>query len=163
MLSRILPHPVLTLVLTGTWLLLVNSASPNSIVFALIMGVLIPLATRAYWPGVPRVKHPGKILAYGLLVLYDIVKANKDVAGVVLFKRSADIRAAWIAVPLDLHTPEAIAALSATVTLTPGTVSADLSADGRTLLVHCLHAPDPDAVVADIKSRYERRLMEIFE
>lgn len=163
MLSRILPHPVLTLVLIGTWLLLVNSASPNSIVFALIMGVLIPLATRAYWPDAPKLKHPVKIIAYGLLVLYDIVKANIDVALIVLFKPSADLRPAWIAVPLDLRTPEAISALASTITLTPGTVSSDLSADGRALLVHCLHAPDPESIVAGIKSRYECRLKEIFE
>jgi len=48
-------------------------------------------------------------------------------------------------------------------TSTPGTVSADLSADGRALLVHCLEAPDPEGVVATIKERYERRLREIFE
>ena len=50
-----------------------------------------------------------------------------------------------------------------TITLTPGTVSCDLSRDGRSLLVHCLHAPDPDAVLSEIKTRYESRLKEIFE
>jgi multicomponent K+:H+ antiporter subunit E len=48
------------------------------------------------------------------------------------------------------------------VNRTPGTVSADLSSDGTKLLVHCLDADDPDAVVAEIKHRYERRLREIF-
>lgn len=160
---RILPHPLLSLVLVVTWLLLVNSVSVNSLVFAAIMAVLIPLATRAYWPGIPRVKRPLKVLAYGILVLYDIVKANIDVALIVLFKPNRNLRPAWISVPLDLRTPEAITALAATVTLTPGTVSSDLSDDGHSLLVHCLHAPDPDSVRADIKSRYERRLKEIFE
>jgi len=47
--------------------------------------------------------------------------------------------------------------------MTPGTVSSDIAADGHSLLVHCLNAEDPDAVVADIKQRYERRLKEIFE
>lgn len=163
MASRILPHPLLSLVLVVTWLLLVNSVSVNSLVFAAIMAVLIPLATRAYWPGIPRVKRPLKVLAYGILVLYDIVKANIDVALIVLFKPNRNLRPAWISVPLDLRTPEAITALAATVTLTPGTVSSDLSDDGHSLLVHCLHAPDPDSVRADIKSRYERRLKEIFE
>ena len=46
--------------------------------------------------------------------------------------------------------------------LTPGTVTADVSQNGNALLVHCLHAPDPDAVAADIKSRYESRLLRIF-
>ena len=163
MASRILPHPLLSLVLVATWLLLVNSVSVNSLVFAAIMAVLIPLATRAYWPGIPRVKRPLKVLAYGFLVLYDIVKANIDVAMIVLFKPSRALRPAWISVPLDLRSPEAITALAATITLTPGTVSSDLSDDGHSLLVHCLHAPDPDQVRADIKSRYERRLKEIFE
>jgi multicomponent K+:H+ antiporter subunit E len=46
--------------------------------------------------------------------------------------------------------------------MTPGTVSADLSADGTKLLVHCLETDDPDATVAGIKRRYEDRLKEIF-
>ena len=54
-------------------------------------------------------------------------------------------------------------ALASTITLTPGTVSCDLAADGHAILVHALHAPDPDAVRDDIKARYERRLKEIFE
>ena len=45
----------------------------------------------------------------------------------------------------------------------PGTVTADMSADGTVLLIHSLHAPDPDAIRDDIKSRYESRLKRIFE
>jgi multicomponent K+:H+ antiporter subunit E len=58
--------------------------------------------------------------------------------------------------------PEAITMLAGTITLTPGTVSADLSDEGHSLLVHVLHTEDPDAVRDDIKSRYEARLKEIF-
>ncbi|HCQ57063.1 MAG TPA: Na+/H+ antiporter subunit E, partial [Sulfitobacter sp.] len=63
---------------------------------------------------------------------------------------------------LDLKEPEAITILAGTITLTPGTVSADLSDNGRYLLVHALDATDPDAVRDEIKDRYERRLKEIF-
>ena len=72
------------------------------------------------------------------------------------------MRSRFVTVPLDLTSAEAIAVLSGTITMTPGTVSADLSSDGTKLLVHCLEADDPDAVVAEIKNRYERRLREIF-
>jgi multicomponent K+:H+ antiporter subunit E len=75
----------------------------------------------------------------------------------------ARMRPAWVVIPLDLTRPEAITALSATITMTPGTLTAEMSTDGRALLVHCLHAPNPDAVRDEIKSRYERRLKEIFE
>ena len=64
--------------------------------------------------------------------------------------------------PLALTSPEAITVLAGTITMTPGTVSAELSADGRALLVHGLDVPDPEALVAEIKSRYEARLLEIF-
>lgn len=162
MLKRILPHPLLSLSLVATWLLLVNSLSLNSLVFAILVALLIPQATRAYWPDLPRVRHPIKILGYGLLVMHDIIKANIDVALIVLFKRRADLRPAWICVPLEIRSPEAITALAATITLTPGTVSCDLAQDGHAILVHCLHAPDPNAVRDDIKARYESRLKEIF-
>jgi len=49
------------------------------------------------------------------------------------------------------------------VAKTPGTVSADLSNEGHSLLVHALDAPDPDVVRDEIKERYERRLLEIFQ
>jgi multicomponent K+:H+ antiporter subunit E len=85
------------------------------------------------------------------------------VAMIILFKRNENLASRWITVPLDLRTPEAITVLAGTITMTPGTVSSDLAEDGRSLLVHCLDAPDPEATIADIKSRYERRLKEIFE
>ena len=47
------------------------------------------------------------------------------------------------------------------VTLTPGTTSLSVSADGRTLYVHCLDAPDPEAAVAEMKRALERPVGEI--
>jgi multicomponent K+:H+ antiporter subunit E len=102
-------------------------------------------------------------LGYCLLVMWDIVLANIAVARIVLFMPNDRIRSAWITVPLDLRTPEAITMLAGTITLTPGTVTADMSACGRALLIHSLHAPDPDAIRDEIKSRYEARLKRIFE
>ncbi|MCF6432353.1 Na+/H+ antiporter subunit E [Leisingera sp. MMG026] len=163
LIRRLFPHPLLTLLLTVTWLLLVNGWSLNSLVFGLLLGVLIPFVTQPYWPNRPKLRRPLKITEYILVVLLDIVQANIIVARIVLFKPNADRRPNWITVPLDLKTPEAITALAGTITMTPGTLSADVSDEGHALLVHCLDAPNPDAVRDEIKQRYERRLMEIFE
>ncbi len=162
-LRRLLPHPYLTLLLTVTWLMLVNGWSLNSLVFGFLLGWLIPFVTRAYWPQQPRVRAPLKIIEYILVVFYDIVVANIEVARIVLFKSNANRTPAWVTIPLDLRTPEAITVLAGTITMTPGTVSADVSAEGHALLVHCLDAPNPEAVRDDIKTRYEARLKEIFE
>ncbi|SNT76585.1 Na+/H+ antiporter subunit E [Paracoccus seriniphilus] len=163
MIRRIFPHPYLSALLVLIWMLLVNRFAWGSLVFALILSIAIPALTEPYWPDRARVRHPFKIMSYVLLVIYDIIVANVQVALIVLFKANRNLNPAWISVPLDLRSPEAITVLAGTITLTPGTVSADLSQDGHALLVHCLHAPDPESVILDIKSRYEDRLKEIFE
>ncbi len=163
LLKRLFPHPYYTLLLAVIWQLLVNRLSPNSILFGLLLGILIPFFTGPYWPDRPTLRRPLRIAEYMLIVLYDIVVANIVVAQQVLFWRNRDLRPALICVPLELRTPEAITVLAGTITLTPGTVSCDLSAEGHNLLVHCLHAPDPDAVRDEITDRYQRRLMEILE
>ncbi len=160
---RWLPHPLLTLVLTGFWLLLLNDLSLGGLVLGLGLGLLIPLYTTNFWPTPPRIRSYPRALAYFLLVMWDIVVANVQVAWWILVWRNERLRPRFFTVPLGIRTPEAIATLAGTITMTPGTVSADLSADARALLVHGLHVPDEAATIATIKSRYEARLKEIFE
>lgn len=163
MLRRLLPHPMLSAILAAVWVLLVNELSWGAVAFGLLLGFGIAGLTSAYWPGRPRIRHPLAIAEYGAVVLWDIVVSNVQVAYLVLFRRGASLRSQFVTVPLDLQSPEAIATLAGTITMTPGTLSADLSADGRALLVHCLETTDPAGTVAAIKSRYERRLKRIFE
>jgi len=163
MMRKILPHPYLSALLAVTWMLLVNRFALGSLVMAAILGILIPLATAAFWPARPRLTRPLKMFPYLALVLWDVILANIQVARIILFMPPDQIKSAWIAVPVDLTAPEAITMLAGTITMTPGTLTADMTRDGRVLLIHALHAPDPDAVRNDIKSRYETRLKRIFE
>lgn len=162
MLRRLIPHPLLSLALTLIWLALVNKITLGNVILGGVLGLLIPFLTAPYWPGKPSIRHPLKIVEYILVVLWDIVVANVQVALIILFKPNRDLKSVWITIPLDLHAPEAITVLAGTITMTPGTVSAMLSSCGTSILVHALHCEDPAAVRDDIKSRYERRLLEIF-
>ena len=162
MFKQFLPHPLLTLLIAGVWILL-SGISLGSTLLGLLLGLAIPRLTSAYWPDRPRIRSPLMIIEYAMIVLWDIVVANFQVAYLILFRRGDSLRSCFVTVPLDLRTPEAITALAGTITMTPGTVSADLSADGRALLVHCLETNDPNETVALIKSRYESRLGRIFE
>jgi multicomponent K+:H+ antiporter subunit E len=162
MLTRLVPHPLLSLTLILVWLGLVNTFTLGNLILGTAFGLAIPMLTAAYWPNRPKLSRPLKIAEYFLVVLWDIVVANVQVALIILFKREPNIRSHWIPVPLELTSAEAITVLAGTITMTPGTVSATLAADGRAILVHCLHTDDPDSVRDDIKSRYERRLLEIF-
>ncbi len=156
------PHPLLTLLLAVVWTLLQNDVSAGMVVFGLILGVIIPRITAAWWPDSPQGFRVGRMIAYIALVIWDIMVANVEVAWIVLTRPNSKLRPTWVVVPLDLRQPEAITVLAGTITLTPGTVSTDLSSDGHSLLVHTLDTDDPDAVRDEIKQRYERRLKEIF-
>lgn len=159
--SRLLPHPGLSVLLVAMWVVMVNDTSFGALFLGLVFGFLVPLFTAPWWPGRPQVRY---LPAFGYLgiVLWDIIVANFQVAAIILFKPNHALRPAWLAIPLDLTTPEAITVFAGTISLTPGTVSADVSACGKYLLVHALHAPDPAAEIAKVKARYEARLKEIF-
>lgn len=160
--TRLFPHPGLSFALACLWLLLNAPVTLNAVLFGALLGWGLPLLTAVWWPGRPRLRQPLRALEYVAVVLWDILRSNIVLARLVLLKPAADLRPAFIAIPLDLRQPEAISLLAGTITLTPGTLTADISTDGRWLLVHCLHAPDPDAVRAEIKQRYERRIERIF-
>ena len=162
MIGKLIPHPLLTLLILVVWILL-NGVSWGAAALGLFLGIVVPKLTSAFWPDRPVVKSPLTIVEYALIVLWDIVVANFQVAYLILFRRGEDLHSQFVTVPLDLRSPEAISALAGTITMTPGTVSASLSADGRALLVHCLETDDPEKTVADIKARYEARLKRIFE
>jgi multicomponent K+:H+ antiporter subunit E len=161
--TRLVPHPHLSALLALVWVLLANDISAGTVLFGAALGITVPLVTSVYWSRRPRIGAPLIVIEYGLIVLWDIIVANIQVAYLILFRRGDRLRSGFVTVPLDVRTPEAIAVLAGTITMTPGTVSADLSADGRALLVHCLETDDPAGIVAEIKDRYERRLMRIFE
>lgn len=162
MIRRLLPHPALSVLVAAVWMLLVNDLTVGALLLALVIGVLAPLVTSRFWPDRPRIRFGPDLVGYIAIVLWDIVEANFQVAWIILTRRNRDLRARWLVVPLELRSAEAITVLAGTITLTPGTVTADVSADGRTLLVHALDVADPQAEVARIKQRYETRLLKVF-
>jgi len=162
MFRRLFPHPMLSLTLLLIWFSLANRISLGHLLLGGFLAFVLPILTAPYWPGRPKLQSPLKLAAYCLMVIWDIVLANIDVAKIILFMKPADIKSHWIVVPIELKSAEAITVLAGTITMTPGTISTMLSADARCILVHCLHTDDPGAVRDEIKSRYESRLKEIF-
>lgn len=162
-LERWLPHPLLTLVLILLWMALLNNFTMGGLVMGTFLGVVIPIITSHFWPDRPPIRAYRKVLSFMVLVAWDVVVANVQVAWLILFRPADRLRTCWVSVPIDLDSPEAITMLAATITMTPGTVSSDLSADGKCLLVHCLDAPDVKEAVMQMKTRYEVRIKEIFK
>ena len=156
------PHPALSGFMWLLWLLLANSVSGGHIILGGLLAWAIPYLTQAFWPGSMVIRKPGLALKFVLLVTVDVIVANFQVARLILGPKR-NLRPAFMVIPLDIEQDFTITILANTISLTPGTVSADLDIDKRQLLVHALDVDDIEAAVAQIKQRYEAPLKEIFE
>jgi multicomponent K+:H+ antiporter subunit E len=160
--AKLLPHPALTLCLIAVWMVVNNTLGLGHLLLGTVLAVLIPLLTRRFWPEAPKVARWGLLLRYLTVLLTDIVVANFWVASLVL-RPGGGLRPGFVWFPVALTDPFAITVLASTISLTPGTVSVDLSEDARHLLIHSIDLDDAQALVDQIKQRYEGPLQEIFQ
>ncbi len=160
-LKRLFPHPIFSLVLLIVWLLLNNSLSAGHIILGTALALLLPWATVSFWDDRLQLHKPILALRFLLLVLWDITVANVRVAKLILGKPET-LRPAFVHYPVALENDFAITVLAATISLTPGTVSIDVNRDHNVLLIHALDVDDKAALIAEIKSRYETPIKEIF-
>lgn len=158
---RLLPSPPLSVALLLVWLLLNGTLAPGQVLLGALLALALPRLTVRLRPERVRLRRPLRAARLLVVVLVDIVLANIEVARRILGPESV-LQPRFVWLPLDIRDPYGIAALAGIITLTPGTVSSDLSADRRYLLVHAFNCDDPAALAASIKQRYERPLMEIF-
>lgn len=158
---RWFPHPLFSLGMVAVWMLLNNTFSAGHFVLGILLAWMIPWLAQGFWPEPLLVRKPLVLIRFAFVVLWDVILANL-ILMVRILGPNARLQPAFIKVPLDTEHEFAIAMLASTISLTPGTVSADLSLDGRYLLVHCLHVTDIEAEIHLLKTRYEAPLKEIF-
>ena len=162
MIKTWLPRPLLSIFLVILWLFLVNSFTLAQLLLGLALGGLIPLVAHPFMPSQPRVHKPLLMIKYLLVFAADILSSNWQVARLLLGK-SSHLQPGFFYYPVELDNDYAITLLASTISLTPGTVSAHYDADKKQLLVHALHLQDEQAQIDQIKNRYEKALMEIFQ
>jgi multicomponent K+:H+ antiporter subunit E len=168
LLRNLLPRPWTALWLWLTWLLLNQSLAPAHLILGGVLAIALARWTgsRLQMPHRTRRAPLGQRIAMAArlfaTVVSDIVLSNRQVAGLIL-GRPDRLKPCFVWVRLDLQQPGPITLLCAIVTMTPGTVSAELSDDRKWLLVHGLNVDDPPALAALIKARYETPVREIFE
>ncbi|MBU0689981.1 MAG: Na+/H+ antiporter subunit E [Gammaproteobacteria bacterium] len=158
---RLLPRPALSISLFLLWAVLGNAASLASLLLGALLSVLLPFIVSPFWPDALHIQRPTLALRFAARIGWDILLANWAVARRVVGPVAA-LHPAFVDVPLDLRDPFAATVLGSVVSLTPGTVSIDVDRERWVLQVHALDAPDPQALVREIKQRYEAPIREIF-
>jgi multicomponent Na+:H+ antiporter subunit E len=107
-----------------------------------------------------RITRAARFSAY---VAWQLVLANVKVARTVLFTPVHRLRPGIVAVPLDIESDAEITMLANLITLTPGTLSLDVSDDRRVLYVHSIEVDDPSAFRDETKTGFERAVEEVFK
>jgi multicomponent K+:H+ antiporter subunit E len=162
MMRLLLPRPALSLALFLLWAALTNAASLATLLLGGLLALLLPFVVAPFWPDALRIRHPVLALKFATHIAWDMLLANWAVARRVVGPVAA-LHPAFVEVPLDLRDPFAATVLGSIVSLTPGTVSIDVDRERWVLQLHALDAPDPDALIREIKRRYETPLREIFQ
>lgn len=157
----LVPSIPLSVTVFGFGLLLPDHINAGYIALALLLALLIPQVAKRLDREFAYIATLRPVPRLIVVILYDIVRSNLHVARLVLGPE-ARLKPGWVWVPLDMTNIHGITALASVITLTPGTVSAELSDDRRYLLIHALDLQDPQALIDEIKTRYEAPLKEIF-
>lgn len=158
---RLLPFPLRSAALLACWLILNQSVHPAHWVLGALIGIALPPAFAALTPRTTTLRRAGLALRLLAVFLKDIVVANLEIARRILGPESA-IRPRFVWVPLSIANPQGAAVFAAMITMTPGTLSVDITPDRRWLLVHAFNVDDEATLVRDVQRRYEQPLKEIF-
>lgn len=157
---RWLSHPILSALLGATWLALSHSLEPVHLLSALLIALIVPRLLHPFLGDHTRLNWLTAV-RLAVVVLKDIVVANITVAKLVLGPLPR-MQPAWLAVPLACDHPRLNALLASIITTTPGTVSCVVDVQRREILVHALTCDNAQAMIGDIKTRYELPLLQIF-
>ncbi len=153
---------LLNLLLAIAWSALTGRFEPVDLLFGFVLGYAVLWAAyRSPQPHRYFVRFP-KIIEFALFFLRELTKANLRMAATILSPRMP-LRPGVVAVPIELQSQAAVVILANMISLTPGTLTLDISSDRKTLYIHTVWLDDPRQFQDEIKQGYERRVKEIFE
>jgi multicomponent Na+:H+ antiporter subunit E len=102
-----------------------------------------------------------KMLSLALLFLRELLVSAVRVAMLALRPR-VKLNPAIVSYPLSVSTDAEITILANLITLTPGTLSVDVSEDRKTLLIHCIDVRDAETAIDEISGGFETKILEAF-
>jgi multicomponent Na+:H+ antiporter subunit E len=150
----------LNLLLACLWTLLTGVLRPANFLLGFTLGYLSLWLVRDVTGPSIYFEKPRQIVRFVSFFLRELVRANLRVAHEVVTPRLR-MRPGIVAIPLDVKTDAAITLLANLITLTPGGLSIEVSADRRVLYVHAMYMEDPEAFRREIKEGFERRVLEL--
>jgi len=149
------------------WLALTAGGGGQEIVAGAVVALIVALVAGRFMSGFPRRGFPRRVgfaILYFFRFLWEMIKANFQVAGIVLHPLRP-IKPGIIKIRTELTKDTAMTILANSITLTPGTFTIDINPEAREIYVHCItvDGTSVDENTKRIGARFERILKEVLE
>lgn len=149
------------ILLALAWVAITGSVSIANFLLGLVLGAASLYLIREQVGSLGYFARARRVAALGMLFFYELVLSAWRVAVTVL-KPDMALKPGFFAYPLKVDRDFEITLLANLITLTPGTLSVDVSEDRRFLYVHALDCSNPDQTRLDIATGFERKILEAF-
>lgn len=151
----------LNLALGVIWCLVTGAFTPWNFLAGLGIGALIVSGMQVAAGKTPYIVRIGMLALFGAYFVKILVQSNWVVAKAAMLPGHA-MRPRIIRYPVDQYTRGQQLALSSAITLTPGTLTVDISPDGKWLYLHCMFAENRSRAVADIDDLADKMRKWVF-
>ncbi len=152
----------INILLAFVWSALTGRFTLESLTTGFLLGYIVLYLLRGVFGGAEYFARGAQLLRFGAFFLWELLIANLRMARDVLRPGPLRMKPRVIAVPLDLRGDVPVTLLANIISLTPGSLSLDVSNDHETLFVHVIHAPGEEAAKQEIKSGFEQRIAQLF-
>lgn len=149
------------LLMAIVWAAITGSASLHNLIFGFVLSMLALGLIREQINGTGYIRRALRIASLAWLFFVELAKSAWKVALMVVSPR-LEIKPGIFAFPLTVTRDFEITLLANLITLTPGTLSVDVSDDKKTLYVHAIDCADPEGARRDIAEGFERKILEAF-
>jgi len=148
------------LLLAISWMLLTGELNAETFLEGIIIGFVILWVSRKALGGSKYFSKIPVAIKFILYFIKELIKANLIVAYDIITPKDY-MKPGIVAVPLDVQSDLEITLFANLITLTPGTLSLDVSVDKKTLYVHGLYVNDAESFRKELKEGLEKRLLEV--
>lgn len=151
---------VWNLILAFVWVAMTANLTPANFLAGFLLGYVVLLFSHRV---VARSSYYGKfsnLVRFLLFFFWEMILANLRVAHDVVTP-THHMRPGIVAIPLEAGTDDEITLLANVISLTPGTLSLDVSDDRKVLYIHAMFIDDEQQLRDEIKSGFERRLLDV--
>jgi multicomponent Na+:H+ antiporter subunit E len=153
---------ILNIILATIWAALTGEFTLSNLIIGFILGYVVLYLLRGLFGGGGYFQKGAQVVRFILFFLWELLVANLRVARDVLRPGPLKMKPRVIAIPLKINKDIPIVILANVLSLTPGSLSLDVSDDHKTLFIHAMHAPDPDETRREIEDGFERLVADLF-